>query len=208
MFGTFLTASIYIVVSTIALLLMQADTLAQSSAPFADLLDQFMGEGHGRVLSAFVVISGLGALNGWTLLASELTASMGRHGFLPAKVCALNKRGAPAASLVLTGTLATAMVLMNYSKSMVDGFTFLTQVVTAANLPLYLLCAIALIVVTRRGEARPPASLFVLGLLGSTYVVFAFIGLGREPFVWSLVLGAAGLPLYWLMRKRRASVPA
>ena len=37
------------------------------------------------------------------------------------------------------------------------------------------------------------------------YVVFAFIGLGREPFVWSLVLGAAGLPLYWFMRRRRAS---
>jgi len=204
MFGTLLTAAIYIAVSAMALLLMRQDVLAQSSAPFADLLDQFMGNGHGRVLSAFVVISGLGALNGWTLLASELTASMGRHGFLPGPVCALNSRGAPAASLLLTGALATVMVLMNYSKSMVDGFTFLSQVVTAANLPLYLLCAIALVVLTRRGSRELPGSLFVLGILGTTYVVFAFIGLGREPFVWSLVLGVAGLPLYWLMRKRRA----
>jgi APA family basic amino acid/polyamine antiporter len=204
MFGTLLTAAIYIAVSSMALLLMNQDALAKSSAPFADLLDQFMGNGHGRVLSAFVVISGLGALNGWTLLASELTASMGRHGFLPAPVCALNARGAPAASLLLTGALATVMVLMNYSKSMVDGFTFLSQVVTAANLPLYLLCAVALAVLTRRGSRKLPGSLFVLGILGTAYVVFAFIGLGREPFVWSLVLGAAGLPLYWVMRKRRA----
>ena len=204
MFGTLLTAAIYIAVSSMALLLMNQDELAKSSAPFADLLDQFMGNGHGRVLSAFVVISGLGALNGWTLLASELTASMGRHGFLPAPVCALNARGAPAASLLLTGALATVMVLMNYSKSMVDGFTFLSQVVTAANLPLYLLCAVALAVLTRRGSRKLPGSLFVLGILGTAYVVFAFIGLGREPFVWSLVLGVAGLPLYWLMRKRRA----
>ncbi len=204
MFGTLLTAAIYIAVSSMALLLMNQDVLAQSSAPFADLLDQFMGDGHGRVLSVFVVISGLGALNGWTLLASELTASMGRHGFLPAPVCALNARGAPAASLLLTGALATVMVLMNYSKSMVDGFTFLSQVVTAANLPLYLLCAVALVVLTRRGERKLPGSLFVLGILGTAYVVFAFIGLGREPFVWSLVLGVAGLPLYWLMRKRQA----
>jgi APA family basic amino acid/polyamine antiporter len=204
MFGTLLTAAIYIAVSSMALLLMNQDALAGSSAPFADLLDQFMGNGHGRVLSAFVVISGLGALNGWTLLASELTASMGRHGFLPAPVCALNARGAPAASLLLTGALATVMVLMNYSKSMVDGFTFLSQVVTAANLPLYLLCAIALVVLTRRGSRKLPGSLFVLGILGTAYVVFAFIGLGREPFVWSLVLGVAGLPLYWLMRRRRA----
>jgi APA family basic amino acid/polyamine antiporter len=148
------------------------------------------------------VISGLGALNGWTLLASELTASMGRHGFLPAPVQKLNARGAPAVSLVLTGVLATGMVLMNYSKSMVDTFTFLSLVVTAANLPLYLLCAIALVVLTRRGERRLPASLFVLGLLGTAYSLFAFFGLGGEPLAWSLLLGAAGLPLYFYMKRQ------
>jgi APA family basic amino acid/polyamine antiporter len=150
------------------------------------------------------VISGLGALNGWTLLVSELTASMGRHGFLPQAVRGLNSRGAPWLALALTAALATVMVLMNYSKSMVDGFTFLSQVVTAANLPLYLLCAIALVVLPRSGKRKLPANLFVLGILGTAYVVFAFIGLGREPFAWSLVLGAAGLPLYWFMRRRRA----
>jgi APA family basic amino acid/polyamine antiporter len=35
--------------------------------------------------------------------------------------------------------------------------------------------------------------------------VFAFVGLGHEPFLWSLVLGAAGLPVYWALRGRRAA---
>jgi APA family basic amino acid/polyamine antiporter len=202
--GTLLMAVIYVGVSAIAMLLLRQDELANSSAPFADLLDQFVGDGNGRLLSVFVVISGLGALNGWTLLVSELTASMGRHGFLPKSFERLNTRGAPVVALVMTAVLATVMVLMNYSKSMVDGFTFLSQVVTAANLPLYLLCAIALVVLARRGERKLPASLFVLGIVGTAYVVFAFVGLGSEPFQWSLVLGAAGLPLYWYMRRRRA----
>jgi APA family basic amino acid/polyamine antiporter len=206
LFGTLLIAVIYVGVSAIAMLLLQQDELAKSTAPFADLLDQFVGEGNGRLLSVFVVISGLGALNGWTLLVSELTASMARHGFLPTSCERLNSRGAPAVALVVTAALATGMVLMNYSKSMVDGFTFLSQVVTAANLPLYLLCAFALIVLARRGERKLPTSLFVLGIVGTLYVIFAFIGLGGEPFQWSLVLGAAGLPLYWYMRKRRAAV--
>ena len=202
--GTLLMAIIYIGVSAIAMLLLQQDALANSAAPFADLLDQFVGDGNGRLLSVFVVISGLGALNGWTLLVSELTASMGRHGFLPKSCERLNSRGAPVVALVMTAVLATVMVLMNYSKSMVDGFTFLSQVVTAANLPLYLLCAIALVVLARRGARNLPTSLFVLGIVGTAYVIFAFIGLGSEPFQWSLVLGAAGLPLYWYMRRRRA----
>jgi basic amino acid/polyamine antiporter, APA family len=201
MFGTLLTAVIYVAVSSIALLLMRQDQLAQSSAPFADLLTQFIGADNGRWLSVFVVVSGLGALNGWTLLVGQLTASLGRHGYLPRVVERLNGRGAPAIALVGTGLLATAMVLMNFSKSLVEGFTFLTQVVTAANLPLYFLCAVALVVMAWRGERRLPASLLVLGLLGSAYTVFAFIGVGREPFLWSLVLGATALPVYWFVRR-------
>ncbi len=204
MTGTLLTAAIYIAVSSMALLLIPQRELAESSAPFADLLDDFMGGGIGRVLAVFVVVSGLGALNGWTLLVGELTATMARHGSLPTRLAALNSRGGPGVALVTTGVFATAMVLMNYSKSLVEGFTFLTLVVTAANLPLYLLCAYALLVLRRRGSARIPGDLLVLGTLGTAYTVFAFIGLGREPFMWGLVLGAAGLPLYLLMRRRRA----
>jgi APA family basic amino acid/polyamine antiporter len=203
MSGTLLTAAVYIAVSSMALLLIPQRELAQSSAPFADLLGGFMGDGIGRVLAVFVVVSGLGALNGWTLLVGELTATMARHGSLPARLAKLNTRGAPGVALATTGLLATAMVLMNYSKSLVEGFTFLTLVVTAANLPLYLFCAFALVVLWRRGTTRLPGDLLVLGLLGTAYTVFAFIGLGREPFLWALALGAVGLPIYLLMRRRR-----
>lgn len=204
MAGTLLTAAIYLAVSSIALLLLEQERLAQSAAPFADLLDDHGGSAVGRLLAVFVVVSGLGALNGWTLLVGELTASLGRHGFLPAVAARANRRGAPAVGLVVTGALATTMVLMNYSKSLVEGFTFLTLIVTAANLPLYLLCAFALVVLARRGERRVPTSVLVLGVLGTAYSIFAFIGLGHEPFLWSLVLGAAGLPVYWALRNRRA----
>jgi APA family basic amino acid/polyamine antiporter len=202
MAGTLLVAAVYVAVSSMALLLIPQGKLAQSSAPFVDLLDNFLGQGVGRVLAVFVVISGLGALNGWTLLTGELTATMARHGSLPQPLARLNARGAPIVALVTTGLLATAMVLMNYSKSLVEGFTFLTLVVSAANLPLYLLCAFALLVLWRRGTARPPGDLWVLGLLGTAYSVFAFVGLGHEPFLWAIVLGIAGLPVFALMRLR------
>jgi basic amino acid/polyamine antiporter, APA family len=205
MAGTLLTAAIYIVVSSMALLLLEQERLAQSAAPFADLLDDHGGSAMSRLLAVFVVVSGLGALNGWTLLVGELTASLGRHEFLPASASRTNARGAPVVGLVVTGVLASAMVLMNYSKSLVEGFTFLTLIVTAANLPLYLLCAFALVVLARRGERRLPASVLVLGVIGTAYSIFAFVGLGHEPFLWSLVLGAAGLPVYWGVRRRRAA---
>ena len=208
MAGTLLTAAIYVAVSTMAILLLPQQQLAASSAPFSDLLDTLLGQGHGRLLAVFVVISGLGALNGWTLLLGELTASMARHGTLPRPLARLNGRDAPAVALLVTGVLATATLLMNYSRSLVEGFTFLTLVVTAANLPLYLFCALALVVLWRRGARGLPRDLLVLGLLGAAYSVFAFIGLGREPFLWALALGAAGLPLYFLAGRRPADAVA
>jgi len=201
--GTLLTAAIYLAVSSMALLLIPQDELARSSAPFVDLLERTGGAGNGSVLALFVVISGLGALNGWTLLVGELTATMARHGSLPARLGQLNRFGAPGVALALTGVFATAMVLMNYSRSLVEGFTFLTLVVTAANLPLYLLCAFALAVLWKRGERTARRDLLVLGLLGTAYSIFAFVGLGREPFLWSLALAAAGLPVFLLMRAGR-----
>jgi APA family basic amino acid/polyamine antiporter len=202
MAGTLLTAAIYVAVSAVAILLIPQKELASSGAPFADLLDRFLGAGSGRWLAGFVVVSGLGALNGWTLLAGELTRTMAHHGMLPRPLQRLNRFGAPAAGLLATGLLASAMVLMNYSKSLVEGFTFLTLVVTAANLPLYLCCALALVVLWKRGERAHSHDLLVLGGLGSAYTVFAFVGMGREPFLWGLALAAAGVPLYALLRAR------
>ncbi|MEO6263411.1 MAG: amino acid permease [Luteimonas sp.] len=210
--GALLTAVIYIIVSTVPLLLIPQQQLAHSSAPFADLLDQYLGHGNGRWLALFVVISGLGALNGWTLLVGELTRTMACNGVLPAVFTRGNGRGAPAVALLVTGVLASAMVLMSYSKSLVEGFTLMTTVVTAANLPLYLCCALALAMMWWRGQRPASRDLLMLAVPGTIYVLFVFIGLGHEPFWYAVALAAAGLPVYAVMRwqrvKSKASVAA
>ncbi|NJD32657.1 MAG: amino acid permease [Gammaproteobacteria bacterium] len=205
MAGTLLTAAVYVAVSAVAIILLPQEELAASGAPFADLLDRFVGTGSGRWLSVFVVVSGLGCLNGWVLLSGELSRTMASHRMLPSWLQASNRYRAPAAGLVATSTLATLMILMNYSKSLVDGFTFLTLVVTAAALPLYLCCALALVVLWNRGGSGRSAELLVLGALGCAYSVFAFVGMGREPFLWGMALAAAGIPLLVFLRRRGAA---
>jgi APA family basic amino acid/polyamine antiporter len=201
MVGTFLTAAIYIAVSVIPILLIPQAELTTSQAPFVDLLNRQVGPGSGRWLALFVVVSGLGALNGWTLLVGELTRTMAKNGVLPMVFARSNRRGAPALALIVTSALAGIMVLMNYSKSMVQGFTLLSTMVTAANLPLYLFAALALTIVWRSSKRSATPGRLVVGLLGTAYAIFAFIGVGGEPFLWALALAAAGLPIYLLMRR-------
>ncbi len=208
MAGTVLTALIYIIVSTVPLLLINQHELANAGAPFSLLMDRFAGVGFGRWLALFVVISGMGALNGWTLLVGQLTCTMANNGVLPAMFSRTNRHGAPVVAQLVTGALASLMIWMSYSQSLVAAFTFLTRVVTAANLPLYFFCAIGLAVLWRRGRVTGRAVLAVAAL-ATAYVIFAIIGTGREPFLYALALGAAGLPLYIIMRwRRKATLPA
>jgi len=204
MAGTVLTALIYIIVSTVPLLLINQHELATASAPFSLLMDRFGSAGFGRWLALFVVISGLGALNGWTLLVGQLTCTMANSGVLPPMLARTNRHGAPVVAQLVTGALASLMIWMSYSQSLVAAFTFLTRVVTAANLPLYFFCAIGLAVLWRRGAMTGAGrAVLAVAVLATGYVIFAFIGTGGEPFLYALALGAAGLPLYAFMRWRR-----
>jgi APA family basic amino acid/polyamine antiporter len=69
---------------------------------------------------------------------------------------------------------------------------------------MYLCCALALVVLWKRGERPASSDLLVLGVIGSAYTVFAFFGMGREPFLWGLALAAVGVPLFAWLRRRRA----
>jgi APA family basic amino acid/polyamine antiporter len=45
----------------------------------------------------------------------------------------------------------------------------------------------------------------LVAVFATLYVVYAFIGIGGGPFVYALGLIAAGLPLYFFMRRRGAT---
>jgi len=91
----------------------------------------------------------LGALNGWTLLVGQMTRTMALNETMPRSLSSLNSVGAPIKALVLSGVLGTILAVMSYSDSLADGYIFLSLVVTAANLPIYILTAYALLKMTK-----------------------------------------------------------
>lgn len=207
--GTLVTAAVYVGVSAIPLLLLPQAQLAQSSAPFVDLLSHYWNADSGRWLAVFVIVSGIGALNGWTMVAGELTASFANHGMFPAALNRHNRHNAPARALLLMGVLSSAMVAMNYSRSLAEGFTFLSVMVTAANLPLYLIGGLGLIKLWQRGTLRDtgrrPVMLLASAVAATLYSAWAFYGVGRESFLWAVALGAVSLPVFWFVRYRQKS---
>jgi len=205
MAGTLVAAAVYVSVSAVPLLLLPAPQLAASDAPFVDLFQRYWDAGSGHWLALAVIVSGLGALNGWTMLAGEVTASMAAHGVFPARLKAANRYGAPTWSLLLMGVLASAMIGMNYTRSLAQGFTFLTMVVTAASMPLYLVGGAAVFRLYRRGVLARGWALSLSAAMSCLFSLWAFYGMGREAFWWGVALGALSLPVFWLRRWRQKS---
>jgi basic amino acid/polyamine antiporter, APA family len=205
--GTLVVAVFYVAVVAIGMLVVPQATLASADAPFVTIVDHLLGSGNGRWISLFVVISGLGCLNGWTLLSGELTRTLAAHRLLPDILGENNRFGAPWASLILTGLLATFVGVMNYSASLVGAFTKLSLIVSAANLPLYVCCSLALFTMLLRDAKGLSPALWLAGTGGVAFAAFAFFGVGWEPFIWALGLGLAGVPIYFWMRRRRPGAP-
>lgn len=206
--GTLLAAAVYVSVCAVPLLLLPQAELAASNAPFVDLFRRYWDAGSGHWLALTVIFSGLGALNGWTMLAGEVTASMASHGVFPSILKEPNRHGAPSWSLLLMGVLASVMIGMNYSRSLAEGFTFLTMVVTAASMPLYLVGGAAVFKLRRRGVLANGALLATSAAMSCAFSLWAYYGMGKEAFWWSVALGAVSLPVFWLVRARQKSVTA
>jgi len=202
--GTVVTAIVYIGVSVLPLFLIPQAQLAASNAPFADLFVRYLGPQYGWWLALSVVICGLGALNGWTLIVGELTQTFAMRGRFPAAWGKAGRGGTPVTAFVATGVLASIIMIMNYSESTTQLFTFFSQLVTAANLPLYLACSLAVLVVTKRAGRHE-----LLGrgaaLAAAVYCLWAFAGVGAKPWLYAIGLAVVAIPFHLASARARSS---
>lgn len=199
--GTAFAGLVYLVVSSGVLLLTPTAVLQGSNAPFVDFVTYHGGGDFRLVLAAFAAISALGALNGWSLIQGELPAAMAREGVFPSWFGKTTANGTPVRSHVASSALVTILVLMNYAKSMADAFTFMALLATAASLFAYLFCSLAVLRLMQQGRMARSKGLGAVAAVAAVYSAWTFYGAGWSVTFWGLVLLAAGVPIYWLMRR-------
>jgi APA family basic amino acid/polyamine antiporter len=143
------------------------------------------------------------------MMLGEVTQGIAKHGHLPRFLSKENRYGAPTYALVVTGVIASAMLLCNYSQSIAGLFTLFSVVVTAANMPVYFACSLAIVVLKLRGvkgiQGAPAMPVAVAAACATAYCAWVSIGVGLKPLLWTLGLCALGLPLYWVSRLVRSS---
>lgn len=200
--GTLLTALVYIGGTLGVIGLLEPSTLGQSTAPFADAARALFGNRAAEVVALGAAISCFGALNGWILIAGQLPMAAARDGLFPEAFGRLSPRDAPVLGMVIAAVLTTALIAMNYSRSLVDLFTFVILLATLATLVPYAFCALAGFILARQDpRMRMSAGASSIAILAFVYALWTIGGAGPEVVYWGFLLLMSGLPVYaWIRR--------
>src|SRR6516225_9776251 len=126
--GTIATAVVYMLSLTAVFGIIPSSKLVNATAPFSDAANAiFGGTWAGNVMAVAVIISGFGALNGWTMICAEMPLAAANDGLFPERFKRISKSGVPAFGIVSSTVLASIAMLINYLGS--GGATVFTTLV-------------------------------------------------------------------------------
>ena len=215
--GVIFAAAVYLSVTIAVMGLMPRQELAQSTAPLADAASVVMGQWGGALIALGACIATFGTLNGFTLLSGQIPLGAARDNVFPKWFDKITAQGTPARSLIVSNLLASGLVAMNFSKNLVEQFTFIILLATLTTLVPYIFCALAEVMIWLRSSvsssantAAPTLSVMLLGSCAFLYSLWAIYGAGQDVVFYGFLLLLAGVPVHvmikWADRPRRVAI--
>jgi basic amino acid/polyamine antiporter, APA family len=209
--GTLATAVVYMLSLFAVFGILSNTVLANSTAPFSDAVNaMFGGTAGGKIMSIFVIISGLGALIGWTMICAEMPLAAANDGLFPDRFKRMNTSGVPAFGIVASTTLASIAIVINYlGSSGANAFTTLVLMTGITSAIPYGFSALAQIKWRRADQKLHKTPRFlrdmivaILAVVFSILFIFYSRNTGHSfwltwaPFFLAAAALALGIPVY------------
>ena len=216
-YGTAACAILYVAVSAAVMGLVAHKALAGNTAPFVPAFEAIFGHSTwaGKLVAAVAVVSGIGALNGWTLVTAETSRAIADDGLFPKFFSWADRKDTAWFGILLAAILPSLLMLWSYNtKTGLTVFTYLVDLTVVTVAIPYLMSACAQLTYLVSGRRRVEGWLLArdLGIAGaaalfSMWVTFAA---GWAAVYQAMVLVLAGLIIYAFLaawRERTGQVP-
>jgi len=210
MLGTALSAVLYVLVTAAVMGLVSHHALVNNGSPFVNAFQtMFPHEAWaGKFIAALAVVSGIGALNGWTLIVTETSRAIAQDDMFPRPFAWQDRKGTAWFGILVGTALPSLLMLWRYtSSSGLTIFTYLVDLTVVTVAIPYFMSAIAQLtfLVSRRRRVQGWALARDLSIAGasvlfSLWVTFAS---GYQVVYQALVVILAGLILYAFLNARR-----
>ena len=209
-YGTAASAILYVLVSAAVMGLVPHHELLNNGSPFVNAFSSIFSHGTwpGKFISALAVISGIGALNGWTLIVTETSRAIAQDDLFPRPFAWSDRKGTAWFGILIGTALPSLLMLWRYTTtSGLTVFTYLVDLTVVTVAIPYFMSAIAQLtyLVSRRRRVQGwqlARDLSVAGasVLFSMWVTFAS---GYQVVYQALVVLLVGLVLYAFLNARR-----
>ena len=213
--GTLACAVVYMLSLVAVFGIVPSTTLQKSPAPFSTAVNSmFGGTWVGYIMAVVVIISGFGALNGWTMICAEMPLAAAKDGLFPKRFNQISKSGVPAFGIIASTVLASIAMAINYIGSGgPEVFTTLVLMTGITSAIPYAFSALAQIkwrIVDRRTMHGQRFARDMLVAVVALVFSILFIWYSRNtdasgfqywaPFVLAGVALLLGIPVYFAQR--------
>lgn len=208
--GVSIIMAVYFVINMAYLWVIPASELMNISSPASAVAMKIFGSVGGSLVTVGIIISVIGAANGFLMSGSRVAFHLADMGTLPASklLGKLNGQQVPANSIILIGFLACLY-------SLIGQFNLLTDLAVFSCWIFYTLTFACVIVLRKKqpdAERKYKVPLYpvipILAIASGLYVVISQLFLsGTKATMMSLAsiaITLVGLPVYILVKKRGA----
>ncbi|MBY8870576.1 amino acid permease [Micromonospora sp. PLK6-60] len=201
--GTVACAVVYILGTVTVFGTVSQEALVASAAPFTDSANAiFGGRWAGDTVAVAAIVSGFGALVGWTLIVGEMPQAAARDRLFPAPFARDSRRGVPAYGIVAGTILASALTVVSYTSFAEVFATVVLLSVLTAVIPYLFSAAAQVYWLLTEGRRTRSGHLLRDLLVSVTALLFSFwavAGSGYQAAYYGLFCLLLGVPVYiWL----------
>lgn len=196
--GIWLVIGIYILGSVAVMGVIPPEMLQHSKAPFADAAAVIWGEEARYMVALGAVISTFGALNGWIIMQGQIPLAAAKDQLFPSYFGQLNRRQTPAFGIIFSSVLISILMMMNYTKGLIQAFEFMILLATLTCLVPYLFSTATHVLLALRTGKKGQ---WIWGSLGFIFSMWAIVGSGEEVVFWGFLILMAGIPFYVWLKK-------
>ncbi len=151
------------------------------------------------------IISGIGCLNGWTLICAEMPMAAARDRLFPRQFAKLSQREIPVFGILASTVLASVLMVFSYwhfQKVFTD--VVLLSVLTAVIPYLYSAAAhLYWLLVKGRAVSWPHLQGLVVSVLALVFTFWALAGTGYQAVYFGIFVFFLGVPVYIWMKAQR-----
>jgi APA family basic amino acid/polyamine antiporter len=207
MIGTISCAAVYILATLTVFGTVSHATLLGSTAPFSDAANaMFGGVWAGKLMAVVAIISGIGCLNGWTLICAEMPMAAAHDHLFPRQFARLSHREIPVFGIVAsTGAASLLMMFSYWHFQTVFTDVVLLSVLTAVIPYLYSAAAhLYWLLVKGRAVSWPHlARDITVSTLALVFTFWALAGTGYQAVYFGIFAFFLGVPVYVWMKVQR-----